>query len=150
MALWPQVASGLVTLLPTLPAFADVPVYDGAPLSGDSTASYVAVGWVLDEDGGGTCSFVQSGDGWHQTETGEVRCEVYSSNGDGDLAAARTAAFGLVEAVQAAIGTDRTLGGVLPVGSSCDLSVDVVPTQNSSGAGQLLVMSLSYVSAPVT
>lgn len=148
MALWPQVAAQLVTLLPTLPAFSGVPVYDGAPLAGDETPSYVAVGWVLDEDGGGSCSFVQSGDGFHLDETGEVRCEVFAGNGDGDLSAARTAAFALIDAVQAAIGLDRTLG-VLPFGSSCDLSVDVVPSQSSSGAGQLLVMSVNYF-APFT
>lgn len=144
MALWPAVVTHLVTTLPTLGAFTGVPVYDGPPLSAEETPYYVAVGFVLDEDGGGSCSFAQAGDGWHLTETGEVRCEVWAHNGDGDLSAARTAAFALTDAVLAAIGNDRTLAGTLPQGSSCDLSVDVVPTQSKAGAGQLLVMSVSY------
>lgn len=144
MALWPQIVAGLKPLLESLPAFAGVPVYDGMPKSSEQTASYVALGFVLDEDGGGSCSLTQHGDGWRTAESGEIRCEVWSANGDGDLAAARSAAFALVDAVAALIGTDRTLGGLLPQGYSCDLSVDIVPTETKAGTGQLLVMSITY------
>lgn len=145
MALWPTVVSGLKLKLEALPAFSGVPVYDGMPNSAEQTSSYVALGFVLDEDGGGSVSFTQDGSGFFTTETGEIRCEVWAANGDGDLAAARTAAFALTDAVLALIGDDRTLGGLLPNASSCDLSVDVVPTETKAGTGQLLVMSISYV-----
>lgn len=149
MALWPQVVTGLKPLLEALPEFDGVPVYDGLPDSQEQTESYVAIGFVLDGSGGGSCSFKQHGGGWQTTETGQIHCEVWSGNGDGDLQAARTAAFALTDAVYALIGTDRSLGGLLPAGSSCDLSVDVVPTETKAGTGQLLVMSISY-EAPVT
>ncbi|MGZ6838627.1 MAG: hypothetical protein ACXVGE_22430 [Blastococcus sp.] len=140
---WDTVYSTLLTVLPTLAGYANVPVYDGAPLTNDETDAYVAVGFVLDEDGAGSFRVEPNSDGFHDTESGEVRCEVYGGNGDGDLAAARAASLALVAPLREYLKTDRTLG--LPVGSSTSLSVDVLPQQSSSGAGQLLVMSVSYV-----
>lgn len=139
---WDTVYSSLLTILPTLSGYTNVPVYDGAPLASDQTNNYVAVGFVLDQDGAGSFTVTPNNDGFHDTETGEVRCEVYGGNGDGDLAAARAASLALVTPLREYLKTDRTLG--LPAGSSTSLSVDVLPQQSSSGAGQLLVLSIAY------
>lgn len=149
MALWPQVITGLKPVLAALPAFAGVPVYDGMPDSEEETDAYVALGYVGDEDGAGSVEFTQHGSGFFTTEVGEIRSQVWAGNGDGVLSTARTAAFALTDAVLALIGNDRSLGGLLPHGSSCDLSVGVVPTETNEGTGQLLVMSITYT-APVT
>lgn len=138
---WPIVRAGLLTLLPTLPGWSGVLVTDGAPTSND-TGSYCAVGYVEDEQGAGTWTQVPSDDGFFDLETGVVRSELYTGNGDGDLAAAVNAGFALVNALQAAMRANRTLG-FLPQDGTCSVSGDVI-TGRSEGAGQLLVLSVSY------
>ena len=143
---WPTARAGLLALLPTLPGWSGVAVYDGPPLSGD-TGDYCAVGYVEDEQGAGSWSLTPDGSGFFDSETGEVRSELYTGNGDGDLAAAVVAGHTLVNALATAAKADRTLG-FLPAGSTCSVSADVI-TGRSEGAGQLLVLSLSYTT-PVT
>lgn len=143
---WPTLRAGLLTLLPTLPGWSGVLVTDGPPLSGD-TGTYCAVGYVEDEQGAGTFTQTPDDSGFFDVETGEVRSELYTGNGDGDLAAAVNAGFTLVNALQAAMKTDRTLG-CLPQGSTCSVRGDVI-TGRAEGAGQLLVLSVSYLS-PIT
>lgn len=148
---WPLLVTRLVALLPTLSGWSGVAVYDGAPDSADpgGTASvvYCAVGYVEDEQGAGRATQEPSGDGFFDGETGEVRCELFSGNGDGDMAAARTAGWALFDALKESIRADRTVG-VLPHGSTASVSADVI-TGKQAGAGQLLVISLTYTT-PLT
>lgn len=152
MALWPQIAAGLKTLLAARPAFADATVYDGMPLSED-TGDFLAVGWVNDDDTAGSYTQEQDGSGFFLTEQGEIRCQIEASSGNSTLSTAQAAAFALADDAVAAIGLDRTLGGLLPDGSSCDTAVTVVPQQDEDGSAQVLVLTFTYtapVSAPIT
>jgi len=150
---WPVLRNGLVTLLPTLAGWSTVLVTDGPPLTGDTgqqtdgSVAYCAVGYVEDERGAGSWASSPEGSGHFDEETGEVRSELYTGNGDGDLSAAILAGFALVDSLKAAAAADRTLG-LLPQGSTCSVSGEVV-TGRSEGAGQLLVLSVSYTS-PIT
>jgi hypothetical protein len=151
--LWPVVQAGLVTLLPTLSGWENTTVYDGAPLAGDAPgddgiSSYCAVGYVEDEAGAGSWQQQPEGSGFFDLEAGEVRSGLFVGNGDDDLPAARTAAFALVDALQASMKADRRLG-CLPNGATSSLSADVLPVQDSEVTGVLLILSVSYT-APVT
>lgn len=143
--LWPLVQARLVELLPTLDGWADVPVYDGAPDSAEQTDAYCAVGYVEDEAGAGSFTQTPSGDGWFDDESGEVRCELFTGNGDGDVAAARTAGFDLISALQVSLAADRRLG-VLPGTGSSSLGAEVV-TGKQAGAGQFLILTVSYTTS---
>lgn len=151
---WPLLRAGLLTFLPTLDGWSAVPVFDGPPLSGDTgeqpggSQAYCSVGYVEDERGAGSFTQAPDGSGFFDTESGEVRSELYTGNGDGDLAAAVSAGFALIDSLQASLAADRTLGGALPPGSTASVSGEVVTGRNE-GAGQLLVLSVSYIS-PIT
>jgi hypothetical protein len=147
MALWPALCAGLVTTLAARPAFADAAVYDGEPLSHDTDA-FLAVGWVEDDNAGSYTQEV-NGSGHFLTETGEIQCTVEASSGNSTLTTPRAAAFALADDAVSAIGADRTIGGLLPAGSSCDTSVQVLPVQDADGSTQRLVLTFSYT-APVS
>lgn len=146
MIVWPVLRTGLKALLPTLPGWSGVNVSDGAPLSGN-TETYCAVAYVEGEETAGSFTPTPDDSGNFDTETGVLRCELYASNGDGDMDAAMTAAFSLLTALADAMKADRTLG-FLPQGSTCSVSGDVIPGR-SGGAGVLLLLSVSYTS-PIT
>ena len=147
-AAWPRVVNRLVAWLPTLPGWADVAVYDGPPVTGDTPGSFVTVGYVPGEDFGGSYEQTRNGENSWQgalEEAGSVRCELVCWTGDVGLAAQRAAAFALIDAWEAALSADERLG-VLPPSSTSSLSVDVQPVQNSAGAAQRLTVTLSYFS----
>lgn len=142
-ALWPQVQSQLVALLPTLPALAGVPVYDGPPLADEAPKDFVVVGAGNGTDVGG--GYVQSPgpvDGMTE-ETGVVLCEFVSWSGDEVLSAVRSRVFGFVNALEASLLADQTLG-LFAQGATTTLSAEVLPQQNTSGAEQRLVVSVHY------
>ena len=147
-AAWPLVVDRLVSLLPSLPGWSGVTVFDGPPVTGDAPADYVTVGFVVGEDFGGSYEQTRNGEGGWQgalEETGTVRCEVVCTTGDEDsLPAMRARAFELVDAWDASVADDETLG-VLPASSISSLTVDVQPVQNTSGAAQRLTVTLSYL-----
>jgi hypothetical protein len=139
---WPTVKAGLLTLLPTLPAFAAVEVFNGRVITADVPADYVTVAWVPGEDFGG--SFEQLDElGGLLTETGTVRSEIVCSSGDVDLPVVEARAFALFGAWQAAVRADGTLG-VLPQGSAMTLACDAQPEQTDRGSVQRLVVTLTY------
>lgn len=146
-AAWPRVVDRLVSWLPSLPGWSQVTVYDGLPVTGDNPTTFVTVGYVEGEDFGGTYEQTRNGeDGWQGAleESGTVRCELVCWTGDTDLPGRRSAAFALVDAWEAGVSADETLGGVLGRSSSSSLAVDVQPVQNSNGAAQRLTVTLSY------
>lgn len=140
---WPILQARLMTLLPTLPVFSGVPVYDGPPASSEETVSYVTIGFAENAGDAGTYSPARAAGDSYTEETGQIVSEIVSGNGDSDLAAARTLAFGLADAWQAQVEADKRLG-VLAEGSSCSLDVAVVPVQYTSGVEQRLVVTLHY------
>lgn len=139
---WPKVAQGLATLLPTLPGFADAEVYDGPPVTESRPLRYVTVGYVDDAEAGSYSTEPSPVDG-ATTESGEVRCRFVSQSGD-DLSANRSAVFALVDALETALATDQTLGGVLSADGTAVLSVAVDSVINARGSAQSVVVTLIY------
>jgi hypothetical protein len=139
---WPTVKDRLVALLPTLPGFAGVLVFDGPAVTGEAPAAYVTVGWQesTDDDTAGSYEQTQTGpEGFAAEETGTVLLEFAAVTGDVTV----PSAFGLVDALQNSVQTDQTLG-VLGRGSTASLAVEVVQSQTTSGAVQRLLVSLTY------
>jgi hypothetical protein len=141
--LWPTVHDRLVTLLPTLPGWYGVDVFDGPTVTGDAPTDYASVGYVQLEGSAGSYEFERHSDGWGTTELGAVRCEVVTAAGDTDIVGARARAFALIDALEASIRADQTLG-VLPTASTCRLVVDVLPAQTTAGAVQRLAFTVEY------
>lgn len=141
----PQVLNRLVVLLPTLPGWTQVEVYDGPTTTRDAPADFVTVGFVDGEDFGATMEPVESlGDLWE--ETGTVRSEIVSQTGDDDIAGRRTRAFELFNAWQASVHADQTLGGIT---SSANLTADLQPVQNTGGSAVRLAVTLTYTARGV-
>lgn len=139
---WPLVAQRLVALLPTLPGWDQVAVFDGPPITGDDPPFYCTVGYVED-DQSGNYTTTQDPNGFQRIEAGEVRSQLVCRTGEDDLAGMRTQAFALTDALDAAIRADRRLGVLSPQGTS-DLVVDVLSVQNEAGTAQALVIALHY------
>lgn len=143
MAAWPSVVARLIAHLPTLPGWSGVEVFDGPPVTRSAPSDYVTVGFVVGEDFGG--SYEQSRPGaFDVEEAGTVRCELVSTTGDVDLAGRRARAFQLVDAWEAWVTANPTLGVLLP-SSSASLAVDVQPIQDGSSATQRLTVTVSYL-----
>ncbi len=141
---WPKIPPAILALLPTLPDWTGVEMYDGPPVTASAPPAYCTVGFVLEE--------ASAGD-WEQTvgivdglldETGAVRCELVLTTGDVDLASVRTRAINLMDALSSALIADQTLGGVLAHGCTVTLSGDFLPVQNPSGATIRVAFSVSY------
>lgn len=140
---WPQVYTGLLSLLPTLPELSEVAIFDGQPVSNDNPMVWITVGFRTDDGAGAyTVEHDPSGGGW--VETGTVLCHVASNAGDTDPSVARDAAFGYVAAWQKALESDQTLGGVLTVGSVITLGVQVLGVQNEQGSATGLLVTVNY------
>jgi hypothetical protein len=137
------VKARLVALLPTLSGWSGVPAYNGPVVTGDAPTEYATVGYVKDEDFGG--SFEQDrGLGDVPVENGTVRTEIVCWTGATDHPAVLARAFVLYDAWQAWVDGDPTLG-VLKQGSTSSLSVDVLPAQTTGGAVQRLAVTLTYL-----
>lgn len=140
---WPDVYQGLLNLLPTLPAFAGVPIYDGQPITEDAPTAWVSVGFMTDDGAG---SFQQSrhpGD-WGTVETGDIKCHLAAVDGGTDLTVTRAKAFALAGAWQTALEKDQTLGGVLPPNSELNLSAQVLDPENQQGSATSLLVTVTY------
>lgn len=143
MSAWPLIVDRLLVLLPTLPGWSQVAVYDGPPVTADAPTSFVTVGFVLDEDNAGSFEPLPTlGD--LDEESGSVVSEIVCTTGDVDLPSVRARAFALFDAWKDAIERDPTLG-VLSQSSTTSLTVDVRPAQTTSGAVQRLAVTLGYL-----
>ena len=136
----PLVIDATVALMPTLPGWSQVVVYDGPQVTGDTPHEYVTVGFVDGEDFGGTFEPV-AGLGDLLEEAGSLRSEVVCWTGDVDFPGMRARAFALFNAWNRAVQGDVTLGGVV---AAAALSGEVVPVQNDKGSAVRLVVTLSY------
>lgn len=89
-------------------------VWDGPPITGDPLPEVVTVGFAFDESDDSSFEITQSyhdlGPAASRDETVDVRCAVYSSNGDGDMGAARARAVVLLGAVESVLRANPTLG----------------------------------------
>ena len=141
-AQWPLVVARLLALLPTLSGWSNVVVIDGPLVSADVPADFVTVGYVAD-DQAGSYNQVQDPNGFQYVETGTVRSQLNCATGDTDLPGMRTRVFALMDALEAAVRLDRTLGVLSPAGTS-ELDVDVLSLSNSSGTAQQLTFTLHY------
>jgi hypothetical protein len=147
-AAWPLLLDRLVVLLPTLPGWTGVVVYDGEPVTSEYPPEYVTVGFVPGEDFGGSFEQTRNAEtGWEGclSESGTVRSEIVVWSGDSNqLAAHRARAFALVDAWEAEVSRDESLG-VLGRPATSSLAVDVQPVQEN-GAAARLVVTLTYLS----
>lgn len=144
---WPIVVSRLVALLPTLPGWSAVSVYDGQPLTSAPAGSLCTVGYIEDEDAGNYTDAASVIGNMFTTEAGEVRCRLVVSDGGSTMATVRASAFALADALRDHLRGDPLMG-VLPQGSTTSLRVGIGSAQNGQGAGQRLDFILSY-SCPV-
>lgn len=138
---WPTVRSRLAAALPAVVG-SGVTVYDGPVVTGDSPAAYLTIAHQpsVDEDSAG--SYEQDREpvgGFVVSETGEVLLEVGAVTGD----IAVPDAFGIADDIHAWVQADQTLG-VLTPGSTSALAVEVLQAQNTAGAVQRLLLTLSY------
>lgn len=147
MTAWPLVVAALVDLLPTLPGWDDVEVYDGPPVTEDAPTAWVTVGFVDDEDAGSYNEELSPLGNVFTIESGEVRCSLNVVSGEVSLATVRASAFALVDELRESMREDPTLG-VLPAGSTTGLEVRVASAQNSQGSGQRLDLNVTY-SVPI-
>lgn len=120
-------------------------IYDGPPVTGDAPEKYMTVGYVVGEDFAGSYEQTRNGDFQGLLEeSGTVRSELVCLTGDVDLVSMRAQAFALVDALEAEVSRDETLGVLSPATSS-SLAVDVQPLQTTNGAEIRLVVTLSYL-----
>ncbi len=148
-AAWPLLLNRLVVLLPTLPGWSGVVVYDGEPAASEYPPEYVTVGFVPGEDFGGSYEQTRNGEGGWQgalEESGTIRSELVVWSGDSNqLPTHRARAFALVDAWEAEVSRDERLG-VLGPSSTSSLAVDVQSAQTGDGSAQRLIVTLSYFS----
>lgn len=144
MTAWPLVKARLAALAPTLTGWSGVRSYNGPVVTGEAPTEFFTVGFVVGEDFAG--SYGQDrGAGDMPMESGTVQSELVCWSGAAtDMPVVEARAFALVDALQAEIDRDPTLG-VLARGSTSSLSVDVQPAQATSGAVQRLTVTLSYL-----
>ena len=152
MIYWPVLRRRLVELLPTLPAFDGVQGYDGRPRQNVGVREWVSVGWsTFGPDGGtrgnglgdsGSFSPGEETVTGMESENGTVMCEIGVWGGDKNVDY-EARAFELVDAIDAAIRADKTLG-VLPESSTTSVGAEVVAGWDSNGKSTRLILSVDY------
>ena len=142
MAAWPQVKRRLVDILPTLPGWSGVTVFDGPRVSQDFPTDFITVGFVEGEDFAGSYEQARP-EAWDVEESGTIRSELITTSGDVDLEETEDRVFDLVDAWEQWVTKDPTLG-VLSPSSTASLAVDVQPVQNQNGSAQRLTVTLTY------
>jgi hypothetical protein len=140
---WPDVYGGLLAVLPTLPAFAGVPVYDGQPITQDAPLAWVSVGYVID-DSAGQFAQVRDASDFATIETGDIKCHLAAVDGGTDLTVTRTRAFALLGAWQDAMQNDKTLGGAVSDMQEISLSTAVLDPENQQGSATSLLVTVTY------
>lgn len=107
------VIDALVAALSSDSALAGL-VWDGPPVTGDPLPDVVTVGFDFDESDDTAADIRQEyhelGAAAKRDEVVEVRCAVMSSNGDADMATARTTCVQMLGAVETALRANPTLG----------------------------------------
>jgi hypothetical protein len=143
-AQWPRVAGRLFALLPTLPHWAGVQLFNDAAYD-VSAATYATVGHATDgtTTTRGHYTKTLSPDGVLYIEQGSVACQITTDDDGPDITDMTTLIFGLIDDLEAAIRADRTLGVLSPEGTT-DLTVDLSSMQTVPGASTTLAFSVNY------
>lgn len=141
---WPRVAARLVALLPSLPHWAAVQVFDGAAYD-VKAATFATVAHSTDGTTATAGSFTTTlaADGVQYVETGSVACQLTCTDDGPDIAPIRALIFTLFNDLEAAIRADRTLGVLSPEGTT-DLAVDVSSIQAIPGESTTIAFSIDY------
>lgn len=142
-AQWPLVVQRLAALLPTLPGWSAVAVFDGPPVTANDSPSYFTVGYV-DGVPAGTAATSEAGGGFFNDEVGQVVSQLVVNSGGTDMSAARAQVFALYDALDASVKADRTLGGVLQGAATSALSYEVQYVSNRQGLAVALIVTVSY------
>lgn len=140
---WPTVAAHLLQVLPALPGWSEVPVYDGVRNVSDAPQGYATVGYGSESNAGNYVT-QQTPDGFRRQETGTVIVEIVTVSPDGDVADVRNRLFGLLDAFDTYIRNTRTLTGTLSDEGTVDLTVDLQPVSNRAGTALTAVASVNY------
>lgn len=143
---WPAVVDHLLTLLPTLPGWDAVEVYDTDPVTSDVPADYAVVARTSDDTTSGNYVRSLNINGFMVDEAGTVRVHIVTRTGDVDPSGVRASGFALADALQDALIADQTLGGVLGAVGTVDVTVDVQSVADPRGTAQSLIVSLNYTS----
>jgi hypothetical protein len=143
-AQWPLVVDRLLYLLPTLPGWNVVSVFDGA-LYDNANAVYCTVGHAFDgvSATAGSYTSTQTADGFQRLEAGTVVGELVSTDSDPEQPTDRGVVFDLMDAFETYVRNDRTLGVLSHEGTS-DLTVEVNTSQNVPGSSYALRWALNY------
>ncbi len=142
---WPKVPAAVIALVEAIPAWSQVKVFDGRPVMTAPPPLRFTVGYVEDEGGAGDFNQEPGDVDGLREETGAVRCELVAQEGGSSLSAKRAQVADLIDALDAALRADQTLGGLLSQGDSVVLGADFLPVQNTSGASVRVAMSIQYV-----
>lgn len=142
--LWPTVKATLVTVIPTIGAFASSTVYDGPTPSGDALPSWVSVGWqpsTPEDPSAGSFAQAPGPPGFAAQEDGSIFLEFGATTGDPEV----PDVFALVEAFSAWVQQNQTLG-VLSANATASTEAQVLEAQSTAGATQRVLVTLSYTS----
>jgi len=139
----PTAMDRLVAVFGAWPALADVTVLDGPSTSQKTLQQVLTVGWTGgdDETDAESTLLTEGVGGGIDREQFTIRCAVAVLVGADDLSGARRRAYAVLSEAGAAIGADRTLGGVVMramIGSH-SLSQGLTP----KGAQAVLVFEVS-------
>ena len=144
-SVWPQIVEHLLVVLPTLPEWAGVTIYDTDPISGAVDLRYAVVARTSSDTTSG--SFVRNtAPSMLISENGTVRFHIVAQSGSGDASITRDAGFALADAFIDYVDTHQNLDGVLGALGTASVTVDVVSVANSSGVAQSLIVSINYTS----
>lgn len=120
-ALW-VVRPALLAILEDAAASSGATVYDGPRPRGETPKLFLLVGANSGlEEGSAALRSVQSPSslsGTWREEIGEIDCVAVAWTGEGDMTTIRNDAKSLIDACEAAINADRSLGGVLTLRSN--------------------------------
>ena len=141
---WPHVVNWLVTNFPAMTGLDASAVFDGHPVTGDSPNSFATVGYSTASDVPGQFTQIDSVDGVGIDEMGHVVCDLVVNSGDDGVAGVRVAAFAMYDQVRAYVKADPTLGGVLSVNGTAQVTCDPLYAANEQGVAQGLVLTVAY------
>lgn len=135
-------------------ALPDVRVFDGPPATTTPMRDWLIVG--SDGDDGDAAEVDQAesslGPGGWVDESGEVTCSAWSFSGSTDVATRRAGALAVVEACEAALSADPSLGGLLVAGRarSAPSRLRLNEQQVSGGALARVVFTVTYTTTITT
>jgi hypothetical protein len=136
------VVQRLAALLPTLPGWSSVAVFDGPPIAGNDDSIYVTVGMS-------TASPPARRRRRRRAAGSSTTRSARSSANSSSIRAARMcrgprAGFALYDALDASVKADRTLGGVLQGGATSALSYEVQYVSNGRAPPWPSIVTVSY------